>query len=138
MDIWQRTYSAQSEKTVKRAYLYSLLISIPMYIFPILFGLWAKQLFPGIVPEQGLFTLMSSLLPVGLLGIGFAGILAAAMSSIDSAIVVGSTSLTNDIYAKYFNKKASENYLLKRVRMFAVIFSAVALIIAYFIPNIVK
>ena len=109
-----------------------------MYILPILFGLWAKQLFPGIVPEQGLFTLMVNILPVGLLGIGFAGILAASMSSIDSCIVVGSTSFTNDIYAKFIRKRANEHHLLKRTRLFAVVFSAIALLIAYFIPNIVK
>ncbi len=138
MDVWQRTYSAQSEKTVKRAYLYSLLISIPMYLLPIIFGLWAKHLFPDIIPEQGLFTLMSTILPVGLLGVGFAGILAAAMSSIDSTIIVGSTSFTNDIYAKFIHKRANEHHLLNRTRLFAVLFSAVALLIAYFIPNIVK
>ncbi len=138
MDIWQRTYSAQSEKTVRRAYLYSLLISAPMYILTIVFGLWAKYLFPNIMPEQGFFTFMSEILPTGLLGIGFAGILAAAMSSIDSCIVVGSTSFTNDIYAKFIRKQAHEHLLLRRTRLFAVLFSAVALIIAYFVPNIVK
>jgi SSS family solute:Na+ symporter len=102
------------------------------------FGLWARQLFPGIDAEQSLFTLMKDILPSGLLGIGFAGILAAAMSSIDSLIVVGSTSFTNDIYARYFHKHGNEHHLLNRTRLFSVIFGGVALIVAYFIPNIVE
>ena len=107
MDTWQRVYSAKSSSIIRKAFTISFLISIPLYIAPIIFGLWAKQLFPDINPEQGLFTLMKELLPVGFLGLGFSAIFAAAMSSIDSAIVAGSTSITNDIYAKFVHKNAS-------------------------------
>ena len=136
MDAWQRIYSATSESTVKKSFIASLIICIPLYIIPILFGLWAFKLFPGINAEQGFFTLMKNLLPPGLLGIGFSGVLAAAMSSIDSSIVVGSTSITNDIYARI--KDTSKENLLKKARIFSLIFGAVALVIAYLLPNIVK
>jgi len=138
MDVWQRTYSAKSESTVRKAYVWSFIIAIPLYVLPVLFGLMARQLYPGIVGEQSLFTLMLSTLPSWLLGIGFAGILAAAMSSIDSMIIVGSTSFANDIYARYIHKKEYEHHLLNKTRLFAVVFGTIALLIAYFVPNIVK
>ncbi|MBI4144544.1 sodium:solute symporter family protein [Candidatus Woesearchaeota archaeon] len=136
MDNWQRSYSGVSDKAVRKAFLGSFGVSLPLYILPILFGLWARTQFPGIDAEQAFFVLMKDMLPVGLLGIGYSAILATAMSSIDSAIVVVSICLTNDFYHRLIKPHAQEHVLLGKARLFAVCGSILALGIAYLFPNI--
>ncbi len=63
-------------------------------------------------------------------GILLAGILAAIMSTIDSQLLVSSSTLTEDFYKKVVKKHASERELIIAGRAFVVIISVVALSLA--------
>jgi sodium/proline symporter len=65
-----------------------------------------------------------------LAGIMLAAILSAIMSTIDSQLLVCSSALTEDFYQKAIRKKAGEREVVLVGRIFVVIISAIALILA--------
>ncbi|HNR67907.1 MAG TPA: Na+:solute symporter [bacterium] len=58
--------------------------------------------------EQILPYVIAEFLPVGLIGLFIAGLLAAFMSTFDSTVNAGAAYLVNDIYKKYFRPQAPE------------------------------
>jgi SSS family solute:Na+ symporter len=77
-----------------------LKVSTPLFIM-IVPGLMARVLYPGIEKANYVFPmLMFDLLPTGLLGLVLAGLIAAMMSSIDSALNSASTLVTMDFIKK--------------------------------------
>jgi Na+/proline symporter len=62
--------------------------------------------------EQILPYVIAHFIPVGLIGLLLAGLLAAFMSTFDSTVNAGAAYLVNDIYKKYINPNASDkNYI---------------------------
>ena len=75
-------------------------------------------------------------LPTGLRGLLIAGVLAAAMSSTDSALGALSSSAVVDIYKPYIRKKATEKHYLRVSRWFVVFFGAILVAIAVASRNV--
>jgi len=75
-------------------------------------------------------------LPVGLRGLLIAGVLAAAMSSTDSALGALSSSAVVDVYKPYIKKKATEKHYLRVSRLFVVLFGAILVAIAIASRNV--
>src|SRR3989344_3941242 len=135
MDFWQRIYAARSPKQIRKVFLWSALISIPFYLLPIGLGLIAFSRFgPGLDPNLALFKIMKETLPTGILGLGYAGLIAAIMSSVDSSILVSASSAVRDFYQPLINPSAG----IKETRYFVLIFGLASLVTAYFIPDIVS
>ena len=77
---------------------------------------------------------MKETLPTGILGLGYAGLIAAIMSSVDSSILVSASSAVRDFYQPLINPSAG----IKETRYFVLIFGLASLVTAYFIPDIVS
>lgn len=138
MDVWQRIYSATDQKTARKAY-YIAAFSLPVfYLLSTLLGLMAAVLVPGIDSDESLFTLMKETLPVGLLGIGAAGLLAVNMSTLDSQLVMLSATITKDFYKRLLNPKVSQQTMLKIGRTSSLLIGFLALMVAYLVQNIVQ
>ena len=67
-------------------------------------------------------------LPIGLPGLVIAGAFAAGMSTLSAATNVASMVSTDDIYAKYINKKASDSTKLRLGKLFSVSYSLVMIL----------
>lgn len=65
---------------------------------------------PGGDHEEAYPTLMGQLLPVGILGLMIASLLAAFMSTVDTQLNWASSYLTNDFYRTYIRKEASDRH----------------------------
>ena len=135
---WQRIYSADSTKTARRSYI----ITIPGVIFfvitAIISGLIAITFVPGVEPDSAIFTLMNNLLPTGLLGLAYAGMLSVVMSSIDSLLLAGSATILKDIYMPFFHPQMHEHELLNMARYITAIFGIIGAIIALLFQDVVK
>ncbi|MEK7173421.1 MAG: sodium:solute symporter family protein, partial [Patescibacteria group bacterium] len=131
MDMWQKIYAAESEKTAKRVFQLGALILIPFIILPTILGMMAAITLPNSDPNSIIFILIIKFLPTGLLGLGLAGILAVVMSTIDSMLMVGTATLTKDFYKTFINKTADENKTLKMARIFTVLFGLLGLLTAF-------
>jgi len=82
----------------------------------------AEQVFPHFIRNE---------LPVGLKGLVLIGIIAVAMSSLDSAIGALSATVTLDIYKPFFCKAASDKHYLLMSRVFVLLFAVLLPTIAY-------
>lgn len=92
----------------------SLVVMLPRYLLmtslaALAFGFFVPQLremgaevdFMQVMPQ-----VISNFLPVGLVGIMLAGLLAAFMSTFDSTVNAGAAYIVNDIYKRYIDKNA--------------------------------
>lgn len=138
MEVWQRVYASVDSKSARKVFLASALINAPLLIFPAFLGMIAAITLPGLDRNLALFYLMKQILPTGLLGLGFAGVLAALMSTVDSMIMVGSATVLKDFYINFFNPKVTDRQALNLVRLFTLFFGLLCLSVAFFIPDVIS
>jgi SSS family solute:Na+ symporter len=135
--FWQRIYSADSEKTARRSFIWAL-PSLLFVAVAIICGLLAVKLAPNVEPDLALFSLMNNVLPSGLLGLGYAGIIAIVMSSIDSILLGGSATILKDFYMPIFHPERHEHELLNMARYITAIFGILSAVVAFYFQDIVN
>ena len=110
------------------------IIDMPLFILP---GILCLVLFPNIAaPEEAYATLVANLMPVGVIGLVMAVLIAALVSTIDSALNSLSTIFTLDIYVRRFKPKASQKEIIRIGRLVALFSSVAGVLIALGISRI--
>ena len=107
-----RVLSIQNVNLVKKQYIWSSFSFLIRFIIPCFLGICAFVYFDGNVGNQSLALMpiyLREILPVGILGIVVAGMLAAFMSTHDSYLLCWSTIITNDIIEPLSGKKLSSD-----------------------------
>ena len=138
----QRVLTSKSLKESKMSLIISGLFLFPqmllfLFIGVLLFAFYSVQGTPDIENLNELFPLfVVNQLPVGISGLIIAGVFAAAMSSLDSALNSLSAVTVRDFYAKFFKKDASEGHYLKASRWATVGWGIYATIFAFFAGNL--
>ena len=138
----QRVLTSKSLKESKMSLIISGLFLFPqmllfLFIGVLLFAFYSVQGTPDIENLNELFPLfVVNQLPVGISGLIIAGVFAAAMSSLDSALNSLSAVTVRDFYAKFFKKDASEGHYLKTSRWATVAWGIYATIFAFFAGNL--
>jgi len=136
-DLTQRMLTCRRTKDSQKALILTGIIDFPIVITFLVIGtlLWVfyqhfpdpnlpantDHIFPHFIVTQ---------LPIGIRGLLIAGALAAAMSSLDSALSALASSAVVDIYKPHFKKHASERHYLAVSRAFIVVFCLVLVGIA--------
>jgi len=137
-DLVQRMLTAKDAGQSRKALILSGFMDIPIVIVFLFIGSFLFSLYQA-SPPSGLpakaddifpYYIVHSL-PPGVTGLLIAGVLAAAMSSIDSALNSLSTTWINDFYRPYFRKNGSEKHYLMMAKVFTVAFAALLIMIAY-------
>lgn len=109
----QRFYSVKNEASAVKVGFFSAFL---LLIFPILFllpAIAAADILPNLKdPEQAYVAVAVKLLPPGLLGLMIAAMFSATMSTLNSEFNVMSAVLTNDIYKRLFNPRATDRQLI--------------------------
>ena len=111
--IVQRVLSAKDEGHAKAGTIFAGFLKILPVFMLVLPGIIAYALFPAEVqkPDYAYPTLVLNLLPVGLVGLVMAALLAAVMGAMSSVFNSASTLVTLDFYKK-INPQASETQLV--------------------------
>jgi SSS family solute:Na+ symporter len=110
------------------------IIDLPLFFLP---GIIAFVLFPELaVPEEAYATMVTQLFPVGLIGLVMAVIVAALISTIDSALNSLSTIFTLDIYIKRFRPGAGRKEIVRIGRIVTIFGSGMAVLLAMGISTI--
>ncbi|MEN8118847.1 MAG: sodium/solute symporter [Bacteroidota bacterium] len=140
----QKYSSTATEKEAKKSVWVAMLIYLPLtamflYIGTTLFAFYSSpdnilaetvtkgdQVFPYFIAME---------LPVGLKGLIIAAILAASMSTIDSALNSSATVLFVDYYKKYFRPNASERNNLNFLRYTTVVWGILGIAFALLMIN---
>ena len=113
----QRLASVPTERDAKKM---SLLTAFLFFLFPIIAllpAICARQLIPGVNPEESYLRLCCQLLPSGVLGLLVSAMLAATLSTLAGEFNVTSSVLTKDVYERLWrpNASAREQLLVARL-----------------------
>jgi SSS family solute:Na+ symporter len=134
--IAQRMFSAKNERNAIGATLlfnvahyalrpwpWILIALASLVVFPELSDI--QQSFPdlseGKIGNDVAYPAMLTLLPVGLLGLVAAGLIAAFMSTMSTQLNLGASYLVNDFYQRFIKPEASEKELVNAGRWFTVL-----------------
>ena len=135
----QRIYSAKSEKIAKQG-LYNLAFSC------VLAGLWASllgmaiyTLNPGLEDkEQAMMWAIMVFLPEALAILVLAAVVAAIVSTADSALHSVSASITRDFYQSIFKPGATDRDILAFSKICIVVLGVAGVVIGLYVPFVFK
>ncbi|MGB2862341.1 MAG: sodium/solute symporter [Sedimentisphaerales bacterium] len=126
----QKYCSVPSERDAKRSVWIAMLIYIPLtaiflYIGTTLFAFYSPgghELGEGITKGEQIFPYyIATQVPAGLKGLIIAAIIAAAMSTVDSALNCSATVLLLDFYKRYLNPNIAEGASVRFLRLATVV-----------------
>lgn len=140
LDFWQRIIAAKNEKIAKKAFFIAGFLSFLFYFIFTTIGMYAKGL--GIegakIATLNTITQVFTGIPFVIIILAF---LAAVMSSADTMLNVATVSFSRmfkrKIWHKYLETQEHSKYLLRIVKVSALLIGLFSVIIAFLIPNIV-
>jgi SSS family solute:Na+ symporter len=137
-EIWQRFSAARNVGDARKVSRGALWINVPLYLVVVVIGMMAVGLFAGkdLEGDHVMTRILLGYTPPVLAGIAFAGLLAAVMSTMDTAINTGSLVLTEDFYHRLINPKASERSILIFARIAATIMAGLGILVAVLIRDL--
>ncbi len=110
------------------------ILDVFLFIIP---GITCFVLFPNLSnPDEAYMTMVTRLLPSGMIGLVMAVLIAALVSTIDSALNSLSTVFTMDIYVKKFQPNATQKQIVSIGRVVTVVGAVLAVFMAVGIDSI--
>ncbi|WP_159517048.1 sodium:solute symporter [Sunxiuqinia indica] len=110
------------------------ILDVALFIIP---GITCFVLFPGLKnPDEAYMTMVTRLLPSGMIGMVMAVLIAALVSTIDSALNSLSTVFTMDIYVKNYKPQATQKEIVSIGRIVTVLGAFIAVFLAVAIDSI--
>lgn len=148
--IAQRLFTAKSDAHAEAGGVWFTVANYAVRTWPwVLIGLVALVVYPPGVSleepgaalvaadrEMAYPVLMGALLPAGVLGLLFASLLAAFMSTVDTHLNWGASYLTSDVYRRFLRPDASERELVRVSRTAVFALAAMAVVVAAQIESI--
>ena len=134
-DLVQRALSAKDEATARRASIAAGLAYVTIGLVPAFIGILARFVLPGLDnPDEALPRIALQLLPTGAFAVFTVGLLAALMSSADSAMLVPAVMVAQNIVP--FIKRVRDRTKLIIGRLMIPVVVVLALAIAMLAPRI--
>ncbi|GAB3653763.1 sodium:solute symporter [Echinicola sediminis] len=110
------------------------ILDVALFILP---GIMCYVLFPDLDdPDEAYMTMVTKLFPVGMTGLVMAVLIAALVSTIDSALNALSTVFTMDIYVKKYRPDASQKQIVNIGRVVTVLGAVIAIFMTLAIDSI--
>src|SRR5210317_1415048 len=128
--ITQRALGAKSLPEAQKGVMFAAFLKLLMPLAVALPGICAVILIPNLESPDTAYPAMMSLLPTGLLGLTFAALIAAIVSSLASMTNSISTIFTMDIYRKFSKNHVSESKLISIGRNTVIVSLLIAVIVA--------
>ena len=142
----QRELSVGSVDDVRRSLLLNAIARFPLVLLYCMMGLLLggfallrpefRAQIPADRPDWMVPLFIMEFLPNGLIGFIFIGIIAAAMSSLDSALNSMSAATMRDLYHPYVRPGASERHNLIMSKLFTVFWGVFCIVFAFIVPAI--
>lgn len=136
----QRYYAAKNEKAAVKGSLIAAGVYILFAFIPAILGLASYAMVQnGIIDgttilqngaRYALPTLAIQTMPPILVGLLFAGLISATMSSADSDLLGAGSIFSNDIYKVYINKDADEKKVLRVTQLVMVLVGVLSMVVA--------
>ena len=142
--LWQpgtsRALSAESPETGKRVYMISSFTFAGRAMIPMLWGVMAIVMFPGLTGEAAMSAMprmLGAVLPTGIIGILVAGMLAASMSTYASYLLAWASVITRDVIWALTKERLSEKTVMTITRIWVGVIGIFLLVfgLLYTIPS---
>jgi|TARA_B110000914_G_scaffold46733_1_gene39770 SSS family solute:Na+ symporter len=128
--ITQRALGAKSLPEAQKGVMFAAYLKLLMPLVIVLPGICAAVLYPLLEKSDQAYPTMMGLLPHGLLGLTFAALIAAIISSLASMTNSISTIFTMDVYRSFSKTEASQGKLINIGRSAACISLVIAVLCA--------
>jgi Na+/proline symporter len=136
MFVQRLSSTANEHEAEKAAHAFNILNYIVRTWPWVLVGLAALLIFPGLQdPELAYPLLMAKYLPAGLLGLVFASLLAAFMSTVSTQVNWGASYLVHDLYAR-FSGVQDDRKLLRAARWASIGITLLAATVSFFMNSV--
>jgi len=136
--VWQRIQAARTERKATQGLFAAGITFFLLYWCIVIIGILSLPIFPAGTQEGPILSaLISSKTGPFLGGILFVAIVAAVMSTMDTAINTGALSLTRDVYQQIFSSNKTKN-IVAVGRLSTLIVGAMAFLIATRLQSILK
>ena len=141
--FFQRMFAAASPKEIKRGFA----IGVPMWLsfdwcvsFLGLLGAAAigLEIIPEVAANEALFAIVGQYLPIGVMGIFVAGVLACAMSTADSYFLVAGGVIGVDLYRNMINPKADDKKVERVTKAGMLVSAALSITLAFTFERIMQ
>ncbi len=134
----QRLAAARDEAEAEKSALFFNFVNYVVRTWPwVLVALAALVLYPELEDKElGYPLMMLDFLPVGVLGIVVASLVAAFMSTVSTNINWGASYLTNDLYRRFINPDASQAQLVAIGRLASVLIAAFGAAAAFYATDV--
>ncbi len=133
----QRLSATRNEREAEKAAHTFNILNYVVRTWPwVLVGLAALVILPGLEdPEMAYPLLMVRYLPAGLLGLVFASMLAAFMSTVSTQVNWGASYLVNDLYARFWHVDDNAS-LIRAARIASVALTLCAATLSFFMDDV--
>ena len=128
--IIQRALAAKSVAEAQKGIMFAAYLKMLIPVFVVLPGVAAVMLAPDLEFQDQAYPTVMKLLPTGILGLVFAALIAAIVSSLASMMNSISTIFTMDFYRHVVSQEKTEQQLVKVGRLVSLIAMIIAMIIA--------
>lgn len=138
-DLWQRVWAADSIKIAGSGYIISMIVAVTIGAVAVAIGVLSRYGLElgNIDPVLVYYGVVGEVFPFPLVVFMIVVLLAAVISSADSFLLAGSSSLVNDIIRPNFSHHGDKMMLLWS-RLSVLIISVIALVLALTIPGLVN
>lgn len=138
-EFWQRAFAARDRKSALKGQFIGTSIYAVTIVITLFLGLSAAILLPNLIEQYGTAdyavpVLVASILPQGLTGLAFAGLLSVMMSTADSCILCSTQALAYDL-GRTIKPDLTERQELTLSRIATVVIAGGALAIALFFTS---
>lgn len=133
----QRTFSTPDSRHARIGYTMAGFFSFCFYFTSASIGLVALVLYPDIKTDEALPTVVMNLMPIGILGLVIAALLAVVMSTASSYLNSTAVVLTKDLYQPIRAAAVAPKRRLTLERTTSVVVGAAATVFALSVPSIV-
>ncbi|MEA3499713.1 MAG: sodium:solute symporter family protein [Candidatus Marinimicrobia bacterium] len=130
----QRCSAAKSPKVARNGILLSIIFWAIFDMLTLTIGLYAKTLLPNIEPIYTYPLIAAKMLPIGMLGLFFTGLIATVMSTLDSYLFISAQTVGYDILYKSGMKISKNN----SVKIGYLITGITAIILLFLFPSVIK
>jgi sodium/proline symporter len=121
-----RFMSARSEKSLVPAMTLSVIVIFLFDIGAVLTGMAGRALFPGLEdPESILPVISTAMLPEWMAGVMMVVVLAAIMSTVDSLLILASSTVVRDYMQKIRGSLLSDKVLAKRGKLLTLVIGVI-------------
>ncbi|MEM2838763.1 MAG: sodium:solute symporter family protein [Thermoplasmata archaeon] len=131
--LFQRFYIAKSESAIRFTMVAYPVITMILFLLPVLIGVWGNLDFPGLVgkaPDNILPMMVQKYAPEWVFGFVMGAGFAALMSTADSQLLVLSSMLTKDVCSRIWKQRATSEKEVMAGRLIILVLALVSLAIA--------